>query len=74
MFILLLFYITFYIESNQVVTWLKIGVYMQLSLLILGILVIVIILEVTYPTSGGSITYHSVQRGETTVLYLYGVD
>jgi hypothetical protein len=47
---------------------------MELSLLILGILVIVIILEVTYPTSGGRITNHSVQRGEPAVLYLYSVD
>jgi hypothetical protein len=31
-------------------------------------------LRVMYSTSGGSITNHSVQRGETTVLYLYSVD
>jgi hypothetical protein len=41
---------------------------MRLSLLIFGILVIVLILEVAYPTSGGSITSHSVRIGETTVL------
>jgi len=33
--------------------------------------VIVLILEVMYLTSGGSITNHSVRRGETTILYLH---
>ena len=46
---------------------------MQLCLSILGILVTVLIIVVTYPTFRGSTTDHLVRHGKTTILYLHSV-